>query len=131
MAVMVMVWRHVDPIGRLQRVGIQDLLGMAFTTDDSIECVDPRCLAEDHGKVMRDQNNRDLQPGVDSRDELVKALFSKCVDPGRRFVQQQQLRPGQPAVRKQPTLEWAASTGGARAGVGRGGRRWLEGPWGW
>ena len=51
-SVVVMVGRDVDAVSLFERLGIHDLIGRPFATDDSVQGVDPGGLLVDHRQIV-------------------------------------------------------------------------------
>src|ERR1044072_6505327 len=62
-------------------------------------------MAVNHRQIMGNQNYRKMVLRLDLRDQLVKGTLSRCVHPGSRLVQQQQLRRVQQTERNQNPLQ--------------------------
>src|SRR5260221_1094869 len=86
------VRRDVDAVGLLERLGIHDLLRRAFTADGPIERIDPRSVAIDHGKVVRNQDDSQTVASLDFGDQIIERQFAGQIHPRGRFIEQEQLR---------------------------------------
>src|SRR5207237_109150 len=62
----------VNSVSRFERVGIHNLLRGTFTADHPIEGIHPRGMTINHREIVRDQDHRQMMPGLNLRDQVVK-----------------------------------------------------------
>jgi hypothetical protein len=110
--VMVMVGGHMDAIGGLEGIGIEDFLWMALAADNAIEGKDPGSVAEDHGEVMGDEDDGDAETLVDGGDEFVEGVFAWGIDTGGGFIEEEEIWLTEETVGDEDSLELSAAEAG-------------------
>jgi hypothetical protein len=98
----------VDAVGLFERVGIHDVLWGAFTANDSIERIHPGGMAIDHRQVVRNEDDGQMMPLLDFRDQIVKGLLTRQIHPGGRLIEQEQLGFPEQTESNQNPLQLAA-----------------------
>jgi hypothetical protein len=112
--VVMMIRRDVDAVGLLERLGVHDFSGGAFAADDAVERVNPGGVAEDHGEIVRDENDGEFVAFVNGGDEFVEIGLAGGIHAGGGLVEEEQLGFGEEAERDEDALELAAGKMGER-----------------
>src|SRR5689334_5257281 len=68
MRVVVVIGSDMDAVSLLERFGVHDFLRGTLATDDAVQSVNPRGMAIDHGKIVRDQDHSELVARLDFRN---------------------------------------------------------------
>src|ERR1044072_4635179 len=90
MSMVMVIRRGVDAVGLLERLGIHDLFGRAFTTNHAVERIDARGVRIDHREIVRHENDRELVLPLHARDEVVERFLARHVHAGGGLIEQQQ-----------------------------------------
>src|SRR5687767_14238264 len=72
--VMMMIRRHMDAVGLLERFGVHDAFRRTLAADYAVEGIDPIRVAINHGKIVRNEHDREAALFMDVGNQIVEGL---------------------------------------------------------